>query len=238
MAEIHEGIATAYRERASRPKEADAGAAGRRRRREWSQETMLAASGLVIAASCWSLIEPKKATTLYRQAAQSYRDLGHSFWLVLAFASGNTREIASVHSWIDEQHDLSHLAVAFGMVDDAMGDRESLGDRFERLASQWRHLGNVPIGRLGIPVDNYGQCALAMRAALRHEQRPEIFVSQARNYISRAAEVRRTASSRRLPLETLDVDGAASGARSSGDDHRDVNSLTREFSEFAGRACS
>ena len=195
VAELHEGIAAAHVGHASRLRDADRSERADRPRRqgEWSQDAMLAASGLVIAASCWSLIEPKKAISLYRRAAHTYRNMGHSFWVVLALASANAREIAAIREWVDEHREFPHVAVAFGMVADAVADRDSQGARSERLEAQWRHVGNVPVGRLGIPLDNYAQCARAMRA-LRYEPNPEFFLRAVTDYVGRAAEVRRTAS--------------------------------------------
>jgi hypothetical protein len=191
MAEMHEGMAFAHLSRAFRLDENPV-AERRPPRRGWSQDAMLAASGLVLAASCWSLVEPRKAASLYLQAAEVYRGMGHSYWLVLALASGNSQEIAGLSGWLSERR-LSHLAVAFGLVGEAVRSEKRPASQSERLETHWRHVGNVPVGRLGIPLDTYGECARAMRAA-RVAQRPEPFISAARNYLARAGEVRRMAS--------------------------------------------
>lgn len=199
VAELHEGMAAAHLEHASGLRDADQSARTDRRTDrpprplEWSQDAMLAASGLVMAASCWSLIEPKRAVSLYGRAAKLYKNMGHSFWIVLALASGDARELAAIPRWVDEHGELPHVAVAFGMVAAAVVDRDGESDRSERLEAQWRHVGNVPVGRLRIPLDNYAVCARAMRA-LRHEPNRDSFLGAVMDYIGRAAEVRRAAS--------------------------------------------
>ncbi len=61
---------------------------------------MLAASGLVVAASYWSLIEPDRALFLYRRVTPIYRAMGHSYWMVLALDSASEDAIATVPSAI------------------------------------------------------------------------------------------------------------------------------------------
>jgi hypothetical protein len=65
--------------------------------------------------------------------------------------------------------------------------------RAERLDDHWRHAGNSPIGRLGIPLDYYVRVAQAMRAA-RTRRDFDRFVVEAAAYVLRAAEVIRSAS--------------------------------------------
>jgi hypothetical protein len=195
VAEMHEGMARAHLRRATNLEGANDASAPDRRQlpREWSQDEMLAASGLVTAASCWSLVEPRRAASLYLQAAEIYRIMGHGYWVALALASGNTREIEKLADWIREVRTPSHLAVAFGMIGNALLERGKSAGPWERFETHWQHVGNVPVGRLGIPLDNYGRCAQAMRA-VGDEQRPAPFAREAGNYLARAGEVRRMAS--------------------------------------------
>jgi len=65
--------------------------------------------------------------------------------------------------------------------------------RTERLNAEWRHAGNIPVGRLGIQLDHYARCARAMRTA-RSERNIERFFAEAANYVHRAAEAIRGAS--------------------------------------------
>ena len=88
---------------------------------------------------------------------------------------------------IDETPAPSPQAVAFAMVANEMSGVDRRGVRSERPA-HWRHAGNVPIGRLGVPLDHYARCAQAMRAA-RAEKNIERFFAEAANYVHRAAEV-------------------------------------------------
>lgn len=158
-----------------------------------SQHEMLAASGFVIAASYWSLIEPHRAITLYRRASETYRSLGHSYGMVLALASASGNEIPTMLSVVDEMPAPSPQAVAFAMVANEVADADRRNKRAEFLDTHWRHIGNSPIGRLGIPLDHYARCARAMRAA-RYDQNSEGFFAAAANFVSRAAEVLRSAS--------------------------------------------
>ena len=79
------------------------------------------------------------------------------------------------------------------MVGDAVAPNEIASARGERMNERWRHFGNVPVGRLGIPLDHYGECALAMREA-RAEREPRAFAVGMANYLRRASEVMRAAS--------------------------------------------
>jgi hypothetical protein len=158
-----------------------------------SQHEMLAASGFVVAASYWSLIEPSRAITLYLKASETYRFLGHSYWMVLALASVNGDEIQTMLSVVDEMPAPSPQAVAFAMVANEVADADRRTKRAELLDTHWRHIGNSPVGRLGIPLDHYARCARAMRSA-RRDKNPEGFFAEAASFVNRAAEVLRSAS--------------------------------------------
>jgi hypothetical protein len=160
---------------------------------QWSQHEMLAASGLVIAASYWSLLEPRKAVTLYRKAAESYQRRGHGYGMVLALASASANNIAGMLSALSETPDPTPQTIAFAMVANEVSDSDLRAGRAERLNADWRHAGNVPIGRLGIPLDHYARCAQAMHAA-RGDKSVERFFSKAADFVHRAAEVLRSAS--------------------------------------------
>jgi hypothetical protein len=162
-------------------------------RPSWSQHEMLAASGFAVAASYWSLLDAERAVTLYRRAAETYRQLNHGYGMALALASATSDEISITLASIDGTSPPSPQTVAFALVANELSDSEGQGARVERLRLQWRHFGNVPIGRLRIPLDYYGRCALAMRAA-RQSKSVEGFLAQASDYVRRAAEVLKTAS--------------------------------------------
>jgi hypothetical protein len=170
----------------------------------WSQNCMLAASSLAIAASLWSLIEPARATRLYRTAAHLYREIGHGYWIVLALASGSEHEIATVASVTDESPPLSPQTVAFALVANEVSESRLRGTLSEVLDSHWRHTGNLPIGRLRIPLDYYAHCAQAMRGA-RAEKNADRFFSEAGNYVRRAAEVLRSARHDRFHWPRLET---------------------------------
>ena len=188
LAVAHEGNAAAHlRSAEDQAKHSEA------RRPGWNQHQMLGASSLAIAASYWSLIEPRRAVALYRRATEVYRAIDHSYWMVVALASGGGRDVRSMPSAIDEMSAPSPQAIAFAMVGNEMTNNERGGKREERLNSEWRHVGNVPVGRLGIPLDHYGRCAQAMRAA-RSSKDIDRFFTEAGNYVRRAAEVVRSAS--------------------------------------------
>lgn len=187
LALMHEGNAAMHVKRAAEQLEV-----GNAPRSRWSQHYMLAASSFVIAASYWSLIAPRKAILRYRSAAEVYQAMGHSYWMVLSLASASEGEIPSMLFEIDETPAPSPQAVAFAMVANEMSGADRRGVRSERPA-HWRHAGNVPIGRLGVPLDHYARCAQAMRAA-RADKDVERFFAEAANYVHRAAEVLRSAS--------------------------------------------
>ena len=197
LALMHEGNAAMHIARAAEQRKA-----GDRPRSGWSQHDMLGASGLAIAASYWSLIEPRKAVLLYRRAAESYRALGHSYWMVLALASASKREIARMPSVIDETPELSPQTVAFAMVGNEIADADRRGMRTERLDLYWSQIGNPPIGRLGVPLDHYVRCAQAMHA-VRREDGIERFLDSGANYVHRAAEVLHSASHDRFHWQRL-----------------------------------
>ncbi|MES1240849.1 MAG: hypothetical protein ABUT39_04460 [Acidobacteriota bacterium] len=195
LAIVNEGNAAVHLERAEQQRgkreEAKAGS-------KWSQHEMLAASGFVLAASYWSMIAPRKAVDLYRRAARIYRSKGHSYWMILALASLNDRDIAEIPSFMEETKAPSPQAVAFSLV----GTELANADHRERLAEHWRHAGNPPVGRLGVPLDYYGRCAWAMHAA-RTEKNSELFFAAGASYVHRAAEVIRSASHDRYHWQRL-----------------------------------
>jgi hypothetical protein len=188
LALMHEGNAMAHMKRAAERQEAgDASRSG------WTQHQMLAASSFVIAASYWSLIDPRRAVKGYRNTARIYREMRHDYWIVLALASANDNEITPALYAVDETPAPNPQMVAFAMVCNEMYDADHNGSRAERLNSHWREIGNYPIGRLGIPLDYYARCAQAMRAA-RAKKSVENFFAEVANYVHRAAEVIRNAS--------------------------------------------
>ena len=107
LALLYEGNATSHIQRAVEGRRtADEPRAG------WSQHEMLAASGFALAGSYWSLIAPRNAVQRYRRAAELYRAMGHSYWMVLALASASEREIVTISSGSDETSSPSAQAVA------------------------------------------------------------------------------------------------------------------------------
>jgi hypothetical protein len=188
LALLHQGNASAHLNRIPEGRERrDSHRSG------WTQQSMLAASGLAIAASYWSLIDPRKAVDCYRRSALAYRTIGHGYWIVVALASGNQELIAEVLYMIDEERSPSPDRIAFAMVANEMSGGDGRGRRMDTLRAHWEHAGNAPIGRLGIPLDHYARCAEAMREA-RSDRSARSFFTEGANYIHRAAEVIRTAS--------------------------------------------
>jgi len=189
LALLHEGNAAAHMRHAAerQHKATDAPQSG------WTQHHMLGASGFVVAASYWSLIDARKAVALYRAATKIYRDMRHGYWIVLALASASENEIAPVLSTVDEIRAPSPQTVAFAMICNEMYDAGRRGQRSERLVAHWRQAGNYPIGRLGIPLDYYVRCAQAMHDA-RAKKSVEGFLVEVATYVHRAAEVLRSAS--------------------------------------------
>ncbi|HEX9198735.1 MAG TPA: hypothetical protein VF865_04205 [Acidobacteriaceae bacterium] len=148
------------------------------------------------------MITPSKAILCYRRATEIYRAMNHSYWIVLALASGSANEIAAMSSVTDETSALSPQVVAFAMVGNEMSEADLRGARAERLNAHWHHAGNIPIGRLGIPLDHYARCAQAIRAA-RDKKNVEHFFAEAANYVQRAAEIVRSASHDRFHWRSL-----------------------------------
>jgi hypothetical protein len=198
LALVHEANAALHFKYVTEQREAHEGS----QRPRFSQHEMLGASSFVIAASYWSLIDPRKAIGLYRRASDTYRSLGHSYAMVLALAAAAGEEIPLMLSVVDEMPAPSPQAVAFAMVANEVANADGRRQRAELLDRQWRHIGNMPIGRLGIPLDHYARCAHAMRAA-RRDQNIEIFRAEAANYVIRAAEVVRSASHDRFHWSQL-----------------------------------
>jgi hypothetical protein len=166
---------------------------------------MLAASGIAIAASLWSLVAPRSAVQRYRLAAETYRHLRHDYWIPLAIASGSAAELARGPGALAEAGTLSPQAVAFGMLALEMpgvGDADAAGAASERLHAAWRATGSVPVGRLGLPLELYVRCAEAVRR-VRLERDADRFVDDAAAYVRRAAEVLRSASHDRYHWTTL-----------------------------------
>lgn len=197
LAVVYEGSAALHADRAQSEKERRHVAFN-----QWSQHEMLAASDMAVAASYWSLIDPRRAVRLYRVAAELYRSLGHSYSIVLALASGARREVQVTNETFDEAARSNVDAVAFAMVANELGEDDRTNARAERLAGDWRHAGNIPVGRMGIPLDLYGRCAQAMHQAKTQMNR-ERFSDDAARYVHRAAEVLRTASHDRYHWQRL-----------------------------------
>jgi len=154
----------------------------------WLMHRMLAGSGLVIAASYWSLIDSRRAIADYRRAARLYRAMRHSYWMVAAMAAADGKMLRAAAREQQDHSEASPLEVAFGLVTEGMSGADFTG---ERLTGAWQTLGNVPVGRLGIPLNHYGNCRTAMLHAQAGDR--EIFTRHARTYLERAAEVIRMA---------------------------------------------
>ncbi len=195
VALMHEGNAMAHIKRDEQRERGD------NVRAAWSPHAMLAASSVVIAASYWSLISPGKAVLAYGMGAEMYRRMGHSYWLALALASVNEDEMARMPSVVEETRVPTAQTVAFALICNEVSSNHR-NSRYELLNTHWKHTGNVPIGRLGIPLDHYGRCANAMRAA-REEKNIDRFLAEAGNYVHRAAEIVRTASHDRFHWRRL-----------------------------------
>jgi hypothetical protein len=157
------------------------------------QHEMVGASSLAIAASYWSMISPSRALALYRRASIVYRAMGHSYWMVLALAAASADEIGGMASVIGGMPMATPQSIAFSMVGTALAHTEDDDARMKWLDAEWHHAGNGPVGRLGIPLDHYGNCARAMVAARRTE-RIDSFLTAGAAYVHRAAEVIRSAS--------------------------------------------
>jgi hypothetical protein len=164
----------------------------------WSEDEMLAASSLAIAASCYTLTAPRKAVQLYRRAADMYRGMGHDYWRVLSMASADYESFQKVPLIVSDLAPLNPQTVAVAMVANEVllssSHHASLkpDTAAEPLENAWRHFGNLPVGRLGIPLDQYGRFAQAIRGARERKDRDR-FMGDARSYINRAGEVIRSA---------------------------------------------
>ncbi len=177
----------------------------------WTQDQMLAASSFAVSASYWSLISPERSLPLYRDAARLYRAMGHSYWMVPAIIGGIRSGLEDPAKTNEQALDLTPQRVAFELIANEMPNVERRDP--ERVDAEWRHLGNVPVGRLGIPLDHYGRCAHAMRMARQHSQvnKPDSeanrwrnrFFREGANYINRASEVIRAAKHDRYHWQSL-----------------------------------
>jgi|SRR5579864_395643 len=165
--------------------------------RRWSRHEMLAASSLTLAASYWSLIAPGNAVLQFAKAAEIYRSLGHNYWVVLAFISGRERQIDELSSVLAEMAPLSSQLTALALVANELSDAPQREARAERLDGIWRSTGNVPSGRLAIPLDYYGHWVRVIREA-RSEKDIRRFFAQSAELVNRATEVLRMASNDRF----------------------------------------
>jgi hypothetical protein len=167
-------------------------------RSQANQDLMLAASNYVMSASCWLMMDPAKALVMFRQAATSYRQIGHDYWMVLTLISGSQQDIDEMLSHeTEEGPEPSPLATAFSLPANELSDPKGRAYRWERLNSSWRHFGTIPVGRLSIPLDHCGLVANAMKNA-REETKVAKFMASAANFVNRAAEVIRAASNDRF----------------------------------------
>lgn len=165
----------------------------------WSKHEMIAASSLVLAASCWTLVDQRKAVQLYRSAAERYQQMGHSYWIPLKVASSSDADIRETFFRLDDVRDPTPLAVAFGLLINAEQNRPA-----KVLNEHWRHMGNIPVGRLGIPLDHYGRVADAIRSA-RAEGGYVGFISACASFMGRISEVLSTASHDRFHWSRLQL---------------------------------
>jgi hypothetical protein len=210
----------------------------RRNRTAWSQHEMLAASGFIVAASYWSLIDARKAVELYATAAETYRQLDHEYWIVAALAAG-PRQRGAWPSRSQESLERSPQTVAFEMLWRATvsSDERTLPPELETARE---HFGNVPVGRLRIPLYVYGRCAEALRERDVHSMSVE-----APGYVARAAEVIEAASRDHLhwqslrtailPAEPEAVATIASFARVARELHVSLPEMTSNLGEHARR---
>jgi hypothetical protein len=188
LAKIYEGNARvhlkAYRKR-NRVKQEPAS--------EWSTPEMLAASGFAIAGSYWSLTNPRKAVSAFRNASDLYRSRGQSFSLVLGLASEPETLLPWLWTSTIETQLSDGLSLAFGMVCLSFSDDERFDLHRERFREHFENERSIPIGRLGIPLDYYARCAHAMYFA-RTRRDAELLLTEATTYVNRASEVLRIAS--------------------------------------------
>ena len=188
LASAYEGNAQAHYDRAATLSKADFSS-----RMRGNQDYILAASSYVISGSYWLLINVREALRLFRRATHIYRDVGHDYWIVLELVSGRETDIDTMLSATDELREPSAQAIAFRMVANEISNTKLRGQRMEQLRAQWHHVGNRPVGRLGISLDHFARLAQAIRVA-RDNQDRDRFLAETANYINRAAEVIRTAS--------------------------------------------
>jgi hypothetical protein len=189
LALVHEGNAKAKMRVGSESQKA-----GEVQRKGWAQHTMLSASSFVIAASCWSLLDPRKAVEDYRNAMRLYRSMEHDYWAVLALASMSFEDMEAVLSAIDEMSEPGPQIVAFGMVCNAISHDDRYESRAERLNKHRRRVGDFPVGRLGISLEQYARCAEAFHAAREKKDGRERLLREGSTYVRRASEVLRGAS--------------------------------------------
>jgi hypothetical protein len=187
LALVHEGNAAVHLRRTPEQYATSAGP------HSWSQHEMLAASSMVIAASYWSMIDPQKALAAYRKSTDIYRRMGHSYWMVLALVSANSDAIIEMLSEFDETTPAGPQNIGLAMIGNQIINSNRREARAEHLNAYWRETGNVPVGRLGIPLDYYVRCAEAIRTTRGGNNRRRFF-AEAANYVNRATEVIRTAS--------------------------------------------
>ena len=189
LAATTEGNARAHRARMKEERD--------RNRLGWTRHEMLAASGFAVAASYWSLIDPHRAVAAYRLAAATYREIEHDYWIVAALAAGD-RSAAGVAQALQETEPSSPQTLAFAMVAFAIVAGPDGSSGFEGMSKWWSHFGNVPVGRLGIPLDIYRRCAQAM---MRRDR--ESLMHEAPHYFARAAEVIGAASQDRFHWRSM-----------------------------------
>jgi hypothetical protein len=178
---------SAYREltgsRHGRPGEPSAGSRA-------EQHGMLAASGLAIAASHWSLLDPKRARVCFLDAMQIYHRLDHSYWMALALCSSDGKAMDLLAREIPAQADRPSLptdALAFMIVAESV---PRLGERMaglrEALGRHLRVHGNRPVGRLGVPLEEYLRCRDTLQRA--SSQDPGRFSTVVGAFMHRATE--------------------------------------------------
>jgi hypothetical protein len=159
------------------------------------QHMMLAASGLAIAGSHWALIDSSGAKRCYFAATEIYRTLRHPFWLVLALCSASQeamRFLAEALSLQFERSTMSAEEVAFMMIAGEMPDlKESFIGIQETLGRHLREVGNAPVGRLGVPMEDYLRCRDTLHNAPSLD--PRTFASGVGSYLHRATELVRSA---------------------------------------------
>lgn len=193
LARIYEGNALRHERNAAEKRRASENETA-----SLTQEDMLAASSMVIAAGYWSLIDGRQGSAQYKGAATRYRALGHEYWMVLALASGDSNQMRTVSAAINSESTLTPLELGFGAVANQLVERRDSDGGDAYLTASWERLGNVPVGRLGIPLNVYMRCADTIRTT-RAEQVSDdprgrtilldSFGRSCSDYFSRASEV-------------------------------------------------